>query len=178
MTQPKIMDWNKGLKHFSIDGFEHTISFHTWLKSLIVIWFWKETFQCSFIRFMSRLQILNVFTLKEKIQENEMHFVIWCFISAKEKLLHKLQKKYVPFIQMVPYIRVMFKSCSIDSEEAILIGKTENVLINLQSLTMTKSEGRLKKSDGTLRRWSTYRINKNCGLSLQCPVLCNLCCDV
>lgn len=93
MTQPKIMDWNKGLKHFSIDGFEHTISFHTWLKSLIVIWFWKETFQCSFIRFMSRLQILNVFTLKEKIQENEMHFVIWCFISAKEKLLHKLQKK-------------------------------------------------------------------------------------
>lgn len=70
----------------------------------------------------------------------------------KGKTTAQTAKKYVPFIQMVPYIRVMFKSCSIDSEEAILIGKTENVLINLQSLTMTKSEGRLKKSDRTLQR--------------------------
>lgn len=62
----------------------------------------------------------------------------------KGKATAQTAKRYVPFIQMVPYIRVMFISYSIGSEVAILIRKTENVPINLQSLTLTKSKGRLK----------------------------------
>lgn len=65
----------------------------------------------------------------------------WNAFSSADVLLSKqikkrcrISKRYVSFIDMVPYLRVLFESGSLGSEVEIFIGQTENVPAGLQSI--------------------------------------------
>lgn len=60
------------------------------------------------------------------------------FSKGKIKTVYKQQRSYVPFIELMPLLKVVLISGSIGLEAEILIWKTENIPTDLKWLLMNK----------------------------------------